>query len=112
MTPLRLIETRPDDFSLLLSDGDTPVDEVVNELGHESNGYFWEGVAQLLIRTHAPELDGRFDYASEGGMFCAHGGDRDALEKLGAMMSEVANDEVRIRRLVAEADESGFEFDD
>jgi hypothetical protein len=112
VTPLRLIETEPDRFSLLLDAGDTPVEEVVAELGHEANGYFWEGVAQLLVRTHAPELAGRFDYDPEGGMFCAYGEDREALEKLGSMMSEVATDAVRIRGLITEAEDAGFEFDD
>ncbi|MEV6923014.1 hypothetical protein AB0M46_00670 [Dactylosporangium sp. NPDC051485] len=38
--------------------GSTAGDEVAEELGHEPNGYFWEGVAALLAATEAPELEG------------------------------------------------------
>lgn len=112
MDPLRLIETTPGKHSLLLDAGTTAVDEVVEELGHEPNGYFWEGVAQLLVAEHAPALDGRFGYDPEGGMFCAYGEDREALERLGALMAEVAGDAGRMRRLIADAEAAGFEFDD
>ncbi|MEV6930820.1 Imm51 family immunity protein [Dactylosporangium sp. NPDC051485] len=112
MEPLKMLETQPGKHSLLLNAGSTAVDEVVEELGHEANGYFWEGVAQLLVATEAPDLEGRFNYDPEGGMFVAYGADRPALERLGALMSQVANDADRVRRLVALANERGYEFDD
>jgi hypothetical protein len=112
MHPLRLIETTPGRFSLLLVAGMTQVDELIEKLGHEPNGYFWEGVAQLLVRTQAPELGGRFEYDPEGGMFCAHGSDRPALANLGALMAAVATDGARVRKLVKLAKSAGFEFDD
>ncbi|WP_432994047.1 Imm51 family immunity protein [Dactylosporangium sp. CA-233914] len=112
MEPLKIMETRPGNYSLLLNAGSTAVDEVVEELGHEPNGYFWEGVAQLLVATEVSELEGRFAYDPEGGMFVAYGADRPALEQLGAAMSEVAGDADRMRRIVALAAERGFEFDD
>jgi Immunity protein 51 len=112
MRPLRLIETAPGDFSLLLDTGTTAVDSLIQELEHEPNGYFWEGVAELLVRTEAPELDGRFSYDPEAGMFCAHGHDRSALENLAALMSPVATDADRLRAVIALASDIGFEFDD
>ncbi|MFJ8582069.1 Imm51 family immunity protein [Micromonospora sp. NPDC093277] len=112
MRPLRLVETTPGNYSLLLDAGSTAVDEVIEKLGHEPNGYFWEGVAQLLVSTEAPTLESRFDYDPEGGMFCAYGTDRSALEELAAQMATVANDPDRIRQLVATATANGFEFDD
>jgi hypothetical protein len=112
MTLLTLIEIAPGQFSLLLDAGTTPVDDLVEELGHEPNGYFWEGVAQVLVSTEAQTLEGRFAYDPEGGMFCAHGTDRSALEELGARMHVVATDGERMRRLIMEAEASGFEFDD
>jgi len=60
MTPLRLVETEPGSFSLLLEAGTAPVDDVVVQLGHEPSGYFWEGVARYLVSTEAEGLDGRF----------------------------------------------------
>jgi hypothetical protein len=75
MQPLRLIETTPGQYSLLLDGGTTQVDDLIEELGHEPNGYFWESVVQVLVSSEAPALDGRFSCDSEAGMFCAHGGD-------------------------------------
>ncbi|MEV6971711.1 Imm51 family immunity protein [Hamadaea sp. NPDC051192] len=112
MHPLKLVETTPGKYSLLLNAGSTAVDELIEELGHEPNGYFWEGVAQLVVRNDAPDLAGRLAYDPEGGMFCAYGTDRAALEDLGARMSALANDPDGMRVLVARAEESGFEFDD
>ncbi|WP_405090654.1 immunity 51 family protein [Micromonospora sp. NBC_01392] len=112
MTLLRLIETTPGRFSLLLDAGTTPVDALVEELGHEPNGYFWEGVAEVLVSTEAPTLRGRFAYDPEGGMFCAYGTDRQALQELEALLNLVASDGDRMRRLMADAEASGFEFDD
>ncbi|WP_184615445.1 Imm51 family immunity protein [Sphaerisporangium krabiense] len=112
MHPLRLVESTPGKYSLLLDAGTTQVDDVVEELGHEPNGYFWEGVARVLVDTEAAALEGRFSYDPEGGMFCAYGRDRGALEELGARMAVVATDADRMRRLVVAAEADGFEFDD
>jgi hypothetical protein len=112
ISPLRMVETSPGKHSLCLDAGSTKVDEVIEELGHEPNGYFWEGVAQLLVSTEAKALEGRFDYDPEGGMFCAFGGDVSALESLGVLMASVANDPARVRAILAKAEEMGFEFDD
>ncbi|WP_207943305.1 Imm51 family immunity protein [Actinomadura sp. KC345] len=109
---MRFIETTPGKFSLLLDAGTTQVDELVEQLGHEPNGYFWEGVAQFLVSTEAPALDGRFSYDPEGDMFCAYGGDRDALEELAALMIPVTADGDRMRRLITSAKAGGFKFDD
>ncbi|MFG2040098.1 Imm51 family immunity protein [Dactylosporangium sp. NPDC048998] len=112
MHPLKLIETGAGKYSLLLNAGTTDVDPVVSELGHEPNGYFWEGVARFLVAHETPGLDGRFRYDPEGGMFCAYGTDRAALEELGTVMAGVATDADRVRRLVRTAEAEGFEFDD
>jgi hypothetical protein len=112
VTPLKLIETSTGNYSLLLNAGTTQVDATIEELGHEPNGYFWEGVAQLLIRDEAAALDGRLKFDPEAGMFCAYGQDPDALEELGNLMSTVATDPARLRTLVTQAKATGFEFDD
>ncbi len=112
MSALKLIETTPGKYSLLLNAGTTAVDVLIEELGHEPNGYFWEGVAQRLVATQAPALEGRFGYDPEAGMFCAYGEDRSALQELKALMDPVSADPDRMRRLIAEADAAGFEFDD
>ncbi|MEY9211491.1 Imm51 family immunity protein [Thermobifida halotolerans] len=88
------------------------MDELIKQLGHEPNGYFWEGVARFLVRTEVNTLEGRFSYDPEAGMFCAYGNDRTALQELGALMSVVARDGDRMRKLVTSAKATGFEFDD
>ncbi|MBV1854737.1 Imm51 family immunity protein [Catellatospora tritici] len=112
MTPLKLIETDSGKYSLLLIAGETGVDEVIYELGHEPNGYFWAGIAELLVEHEAPDLGERFSYDPEAGMFCARGTDRAALAELGELMSGAATDADRLRALVALAAATGFEFDD
>ncbi|MBU8856342.1 MULTISPECIES: immunity 51 family protein [unclassified Micromonospora] len=112
MTLLRLIETTPGQYSLLLDAGTTPVDSVIGELGHEANGYFWAGVAEVLVSTEAATLEGRFAYDPEAGMFCAYGTHRGALQELEDLMNTVATDGERMRRLVTDAEARGFEFDD
>ncbi|GAA2230701.1 hypothetical protein GCM10010413_30290 [Promicromonospora sukumoe] len=112
MTVPKLLETTPGRFSLLLHAGTTPVDALVEELGHEPNGYFWEGVARRLVATEDPSLENRFNYDPEGDMFCAYGEDQAALEALGELMAGVAMDSSRMRSLVAAADADGFIFDD
>lgn len=112
MEPLKLIELDPGKFSLLMEAGSTPVDAVITELGHEPHGYFWAGVAKVLVDTEASTLQGRFAYDPEAGMFCAYGTDREALAELGVRMSAVATDAERLRRLVASAEANGVEFDD
>ncbi|MCO8269582.1 immunity 51 family protein [Actinoplanes sp. TRM 88003] len=112
MDPIKIVETSPGNFSLLLIAGTTDVDGVIEELGHEPNGYFWEGVAGWVVQTEAPALTDRFKYDPEGGMFVAYGTDRPALEELSVRLTAVASDADRARQLVAAAKESGFEFDD
>lgn len=48
--------TAPGEYSLWLEAGTTDVDDVISELGHEPNGYFWEGIVELLVSTQALPL--------------------------------------------------------
>jgi hypothetical protein len=112
VNPLNLFETEPGAYSLTMYTGDLPVDAAVEELGHVPNGPFWDGVAEWLVRTRMPALDGRFEYDSEGGMFCAYGSDRAALEQLRDGMTAATTSVGQVRELVTAAEEAGFEFDD
>lgn len=111
LEPLEVVET-DGDYSLLLTAGDTAVDSVVAELGHEPNGYLWEGVARWLIASEAKQLEGLLDMDPEAGMFAAYGADENALISLGKLMAPYANSGDKIRALVAEAQAAGFDFDD
>lgn len=110
MEPLKLIETKPGNYSLLLNAGDTKVEETIEEAGHEGNGYFWQGVAEWLAAAE-PELTG-FGFDPEAGMFVAYGTDRPALERLGNRLAEFANDPAAMAEMLAAATAAGHEFDD
>jgi hypothetical protein len=112
MDPIKVIETEPGQYSLCLEAGTTDVDELIAELGHEPNGYFWEGIVELLVRTEATTLEGRFETDPEGGAFVAYSQDRAALDDLAGRLRTVAADGSRLRDLVELAESSGFEFDD
>jgi hypothetical protein len=112
MGSTRVAEIAPGEYSLHLEAGTTDVDHVIHELGHEANGYFWEGIVELFVTTEAPALEGRFEPDPEGGAFYAYSDDRSALEDLAVRLRGVAGDEQRLRELVRLAEETGFEFDD
>ena len=59
MTSIEVEELVPGEFRLYLVAGTTAVDGTITELGHEPNGPFWEGIAELVVATEAPALDGR-----------------------------------------------------
>jgi hypothetical protein len=112
MRALKLIETSPGRYSLLLNAGTTDVDRVIEDLGHDPGGYFWEGVARLLVSTEAPALEGRFSYDPEASMFCAYGTDRGALESLAKLLNVVATDADQARKVVELAKAKGVDLDD
>ncbi|MFC0003587.1 Imm51 family immunity protein [Micromonospora siamensis] len=112
MDPVEVAQTEPGEYFLSLEAGTTDVDDLISELGHEPNGYFWEGVVELLVATDAPGLDGRFVSDPEGGAFFATSNDRQALDDLAVLLTAVAADRDRLRRLVEHARATGFEFDD
>jgi hypothetical protein len=93
--------------SLTLACGSLPADAAVLAAGHEPNGYFWEGVAEYL----AGDLLPRVELDPEAGMFCARG-DRAVLSQLREVLEGYLDDPGRIAQLIAEAEASGFQFDD
>jgi hypothetical protein len=105
-------ETAPGRYSLGLEAGTTDVDDLISELGHEPNGYFWEGIVELLIASEAGALEGRFESDPEGGAFVAYSEDRSALDDHAGRLRAVAVDRNRLRTLVEHAESVGFEFDD
>jgi hypothetical protein len=87
-------------------------DDLVSELGHEPNGYFWEGTVELLITAEAPSLEGRFVSDPEGGAYFATSNDRDALDDLAVLLRSVVVDGIRLRQFMEYSEANGFEFDD
>lgn len=103
LEPLRLIESKPGYFSLLLYDGTmTEVMDVFEEQGRYGNGYGWETVARAALLLDA--LDGigdRFDgFDSEAGMFCAIGDDEEALRELGLVLAAAFHDRAKLADLI------------
>lgn len=91
---------------------DTQVDELVIAAGHEPNGYFWEGIAESLIRTEAPVFEGLYDFDSEGGLFCVVSEHREVLEGIELLMSRTMSEPGRFAEVFLRANEMGIEFDD
>jgi hypothetical protein len=111
MEPLRLFEAIPGSWSLILSEGDVvAMFDVVEKLGHSPNGYFWEGVAKMVVRQSAPDLEEVVDYDSEAGMFCARAPDKEALARLGGLMAPIVTSAKRLRMLMESANH--LDFDD
>jgi hypothetical protein len=112
ISPLKIVEGEDGEYSLILGTGDNAADDTIVELGHEPNGPFWDGVATLLIQEELPDLEDEIEFDSEAGMFCAISEDREALERLGALMAKIATSDSEVRDVVRRAEEAGFEFDD
>lgn len=112
MDPVQVAEAAPGEYFLSLEAGTTNVDDLISELGHEPNGYFWEGIVELLVAADAPTLEGRFLSDPESGAFYATSDNRETLDELAALLHAVASDSSRLRQLVEFAKASGFEFND
>lgn len=89
-------------FSLLLTEFDDFY-ETFEELGHESGGYGWHGVADALIRLKAPHLAKKIQFDPEGSMFCAYGKDRAALEELARLLLRAMKDDSLLREALENA---------
>ena len=112
MPPLKLVETEQGALSLLLNAGETSADALVEELGHEPNGYFWEGVAKYLVSTEAPGLEGRVSYGFRGGNVLRLRPRPRRPRAARRADGRLANDGPRLQSLIATAEASGFDFDD
>ena len=112
MNSIKVAELAPGEFRLYLVAGTTAVDDAIGELGHEPNGPFWEGIAELVVATEAPALGGRFWTDSEADAFLAHSSDRGVLDDLATRLGAITVDEGRLRQLMEVARTRGFEFDD
>ncbi|MCS3782068.1 immunity 51 family protein [Tsukamurella ocularis] len=109
IAPLQLVESVPGEYSLILVAGGTPSDGAVVALGHEPNGYFWQGVAERILPERMLTV---IDFDSEAGMFAARSVDKETLVILGSEMARIATDPARVREVVAAAEADGFVFDD
>lgn len=87
--------------------GELGSDDAVRALGHEPNGYFWEG----LLRYLAPDLAEVVELDSEGGMFSAFG-KRRQMKKVQRLLGPYLHDGDRIASAIRAAEVQGFQFDD
>ncbi|WP_067824351.1 immunity 51 family protein [Nocardia inohanensis] len=110
--PLRFFEYdhRPGSFCLMLSDTHMiEVDDVFTARGHEGNGYSWTGVAEVIVRLRAPELEGRMGFDPEAGTFVAYGEDEAALRQLGAHLRQAFSDRTLLGELIEAGKEEWFD---
>ena len=85
-----------------------PTSETIERLGHEPNGYFWEGVARWLLAKRVVGDIGEAD--PEGGAFLTRGG-RPQLEALAEALMPYLTQEGAITALIEEADAAGHDFE-
>ena len=102
ITPF-IMSAHENSFSLLLTEFDAQ-GEVFKAAGYESGGYGWHGVAESLIRLHAPQLADKVKFDPESSMFCAYGPDRAALEELGALLKRAMNEPELLKSALENAD--------
>jgi Immunity protein 51 len=101
--PLKLIETSPGNFSLLLTEF-TPWAETFEAMGYpEAGGYAWHGVADALVRWKAPKLKKKFNYDPESRMFAAYGKDRDALVQFATLILAAMADPAVLKEAIERA---------
>jgi hypothetical protein len=96
-----------DSASLSFECGYLPADAAISATGHEPNGYFWEGVVEYLAASLIPQIE----LDPEAGMFRARG-DHALLAQLRETLEGYLEDPERIARLIRQAENSGFHFDD
>lgn len=111
MSPIELDDSGDGQYELVLSAG-TQVDGVIEAMGHEPNGYFWEAVARTVILLEAPQVLDVIELEAEGGALIVRGENSDALAPFTKVMQEATTDEKVIRSLVMKAPKLGVEFDD
>jgi len=90
-------------FSLMLTEFDSFA-EVFEEAGYDAGGYAWHGVADALIRLHAPYLAKKIQFDPEASMFVAYGKDRTALKELARLLLRTMRDEVLLKTALENAD--------
>jgi len=93
--------------SLILSDEDmlsrVGVFEERADDGWSGNGYDWTSVARVVVDEKLPDLKDQLDFDPEAGMFSASG-PLEALERLGAEMKKVFEDEGLLRDFLRRAE--------
>ncbi|MDO4259529.1 MAG: Imm51 family immunity protein [Actinomycetaceae bacterium] len=104
------ITTDTDSWTYLaIEAGDPRTTSTVEELGHEPNGYFWDGVVRRL--TELGTISNEVDADPEGGEYIARGA-REDLEALAVVLTPYLDDDSTITEFIQAADADGFDFDD
>lgn len=100
------------DYVLELPAGAAPeADEVVEGFELTPNGYFWEGVAELLLDGPLSAYADRVQANAEPEAFMAQG-DQEALEALGEALEELLTQPEALEEFIEQALEEGFEFEE
>jgi|GEM_PF-481848 len=93
-------------YALELETGTTPVDRLVLSSDYEPNGYFWDGVAMILIGSDSDFMS-KLYFNSEGGTFFVESNDKTALKTLAEHMIDYLVDEDKMKALLKQAEIDG-----
>lgn len=85
---------------------------VIREAKHKPSGYFWHGVAQLVVQDEVPGLEGNIQYDPDSQGFHAYSTDRAALTTLANHLTRLASQPKAIAELLLLAKNTGYIFND
>ncbi len=85
---------------------------VIREAKHNPSGYFWHGVAELVVQNEVSSLEGNIQYDPDGQGFYAYSPDRSALSTLANHLTRLASQPKAMTELIALAEDSGYVFND
>ena len=85
---------------------------VIREAKHNPSGYFWHGVAELVVQSEVPSLDGNIQYDPDGQGFYAYSSDRSALTTLANHLTRLASQPKAMTELLLLSKNTGYIFND
>jgi hypothetical protein len=85
---------------------------VIREAKHNPSGYFWRGVAEILVQGEVRSLEGNIQYDPDGQGFYAYSPDRAALTTLANHLTRLASQPKAMTELILLAKNMGYVFSD
>jgi hypothetical protein len=105
LAPFRLHVREDGAHELWLFDGDMEqVEDVFADLGAESNGHGWEGLAWWLTHSEMPDLAEPVWFSSESGTFVAGSSNPTALRRVAERLHAAFHNRSLLAQLITEAE--------
>lgn len=79
-------------------------EDTFTQMGKEGGGYGWHAVVDAMVRLKEPDIANALKYDPEASMFCAISKDRQALEKVGALIRSAVENPQLLKEAIENAD--------